>query len=309
MKPSDFDWSLRGVTVRETGAFVPFTPSLFKDIYIWWRYYLGEKRAKAIVNEPFRDVACHPREIQNVYLLWGAMQQASLRPLGPDTQTDLHFHFSDQPYIEDNTSRPKGLNQNCVDISKSKVASVFEEVFGYGLQVNPQTAPTPFICKSELNGKHDGFIAHKNQDPQEGWVYQKLIHTETKDNTVLDLRCPTVFGEIPLIFLKERPISKRFANMNSKCRLAETSDYLSDEECEKISRFCQKMKLDWGGLDILRDNTDKKIYIVDVNKTDMGPPLALPLEDKLASTRILGLALRRAVDFHYPPAIETADQG
>jgi len=97
--------------------------------------------------------------------------------------------------------------------------------------------------------------------------------------------------------------------MNSQCRLAETSDYLSDEERTKISQFCQEMNLDWGGLDILRDNIDKKIYIVDVNKTDMGPPLALPLKDKLASTRILGLALRRAVDFHYPPAVNPAEQG
>jgi len=309
MSPSDFDWSLRGVTVRETGAFVPFTAALFKDIYIWWRYYLAEKRAKTAVKAPFRTVACHPREIQNVYLLWGAMQQARLRPLGPETKTELHFHFSDQTYIDDNAQRPLGLNRNCIDISKSKVASVFEEVFGYGLRVDPRTAPTPFICKSELNGKHDGFISFDNRDPEEGWVYQKLIHTETKNDTVLDLRCPTVFGEIPLIFLKERPVKKRFANMNSKCRLAETSNHLSDEERAKISRFCQKMELDWGGLDILRDNNDKKIYIVDVNKTDMGPPLALPLKDKLASTHILGLALRRAVDFHYPPAIETPEEG
>lgn len=309
MKPSDFDWSFRGVRVRETGAFVPFTPALFKDIYIWWRYYRAETRSEPAAQEPFRNVACHPREIQNVYLLWGAMQQARLRALGPDAQTDLQFHFSDQTYINDDNTNISGLNGKCTDISKSKVAAVFENVFGYALRIDPLTAPTPFICKSELNGKHDGFISYENRNPQEGWVYQKLIQTETDKGTVLDLRCPTVFGDIPLIYLKERPINKRFANMNSQCRLAETSDYLSDEERTKISRFCQEMNLDWGGLDILRDNSDKKIYVVDVNKTDMGPPFALPLKDKLASTRILGLALRRAVDFHYPPAVNTAEQG
>lgn len=287
--------------MRETGAFVPFTPTLFKDIYLWWRYYLRETRSKPIINEAIRDVACHPREIQNVYLLWGAMQQARLRPMGPETPTDLHFHFSDQTYINDNDKRPVGLNHDCQDISKSKVAAVFEDVFGYALQVDPRTAPTPFICKSEINGKHDGFISYENREPEEGWVHQKLINTDTMNSTVLDLRCPTVFGDIPLIYLKERPIEKRFANMNSKCRLAKPEGYLTDEERKLIAQFCKKMKLDWGGLDILRDNTDKKIYIVDVNKTDMGPPLALPLKDKLASTRILGQALRRAIDLHYPP--------
>lgn len=54
------------------------------------------------------------------------------------------------------------------------------------------------------------------------------------------------------------------------------------------------MNLDWGGLDILRDRHDGRIYIVDVNKIDM-PPLALPFRDKMRSTRQLAAALRRMV--------------
>jgi hypothetical protein len=53
--------------------------------------------------------------------------------------------------------------------------------------------------------------------------------------------------------------------------------------------------MDWGGLDILRDRRTKQIYIVDANKTDMGPPLALPLADKMRATRLLASALRRYV--------------
>lgn len=304
MTPSDFDWSFRGVTVRETGAFVPFNAALFKDIYTWWRYYRLETRREAAVDGPHYDVSCYPREVQNVYLLWGAMRQAGLNPVAPTENTRLNFYFSDQTYLEEDASAPAGLNRDCRDISKTRVAEVFQEIFGYSLDVDPRTAATPFICKSELNGKHDGYIAHKNCEPREGWVYQKLIMTETANETVLDHRCPTVFGDIPLVYLKERPIGKRFANMNSRCRLSTPEDHFSEEERTLISQFCQKMKLDWGGLDILRDATDGRIYIVDVNKTDMGPPLALPLKDKLRSTEILGIALRRAVDFHYPPAVE-----
>ena len=55
------------------------------------------------------------------------------------------------------------------------------------------------------------------------------------------------------------------------------------------------MGRDWGGVDILRDAKTGRLYIVDVNKTDMGPPLALPLRHKLRAVKTLGLALRKAV--------------
>ena len=54
------------------------------------------------------------------------------------------------------------------------------------------------------------------------------------------------------------------------------------------------MCLDWGGLDILRDK-DGRIYVVDVNKTDMGPPITLPLGDKLKATGLLADAFLRLI--------------
>nr|QQZ51201.1 hypothetical protein JKL49_08855 [Phenylobacterium glaciei] len=44
-------------------------------------------------------------------------------------------------------------------------------------------------------------------------------------------------------------------------------------------------------MDILRDQPSGRIYIVDVNKTDVGPVIALSLRDKLASTEALAKAL------------------
>ena len=43
------------------------------------------------------------------------------------------------------------------------------------------------------------------------------------------------------------------------------------------------MGLDWGGFDILRDRADGQNYIVDVNKTDLEPVIALCWADKLRS--------------------------
>ena len=55
------------------------------------------------------------------------------------------------------------------------------------------------------------------------------------------------------------------------------------------------MKLDWGGLDILRDRANGRLYVVDVNKTDM-PPLALPFRDKVRAIALLGDALKRLLE-------------
>ena len=53
--------------------------------------------------------------------------------------------------------------------------------------------------------------------------------------------------------------------------------------------------VDWGGVDVLRDRADGRLYIVDANKTDMGPPIALNLPDKLKATRMLAQAFREFV--------------
>ncbi len=51
---------------------------------------------------------------------------------------------------------------------------------------------------------------------------------------------------------------------------------------------------DWCALDILRDR-DGRIYVVDVNKTDAGPIIALPMIEKLRSTAMLARALERMI--------------
>ena len=64
----------------------------------------------------------------------------------------------------------------------------------------------------------------------------------------------------------------------------------TEDEIRVISRFAEEIGLEWGGVDVLRDNASGKIYIVDANKTDMGPPVALKLGDKLKSTRRMAKA-------------------
>lgn len=285
---SDFDWSWRGVRVRETGAEIAFSFDLARDVWRGGLYIIRETlrpRAPVIAHAEFPLTKPRPW-----YLLWGALRQAGVRT-GPDPA--LAIHFSDDTIRTAEPCEDKiHINCDCTDISKSHVAAVFESVFGYGFSLDPETATAPYLEKSESNGVHDAHIRTEPTFRQPGRVYQKLINNETEYGTVLDFRCPTVFGTIPLVFLKERPVGRRFANLNTRVRLSTPDAHFSAEEIAKISAFCTAMKLEWGGLDILRDRADGKLYIVDVNKTDMGPPLALPIKEKLSAVKTLGNALR-----------------
>lgn len=273
---------------RETGAVIPFNLTLAKDFLTWYAYYVAE-RMRALFTRASYTAVCEPQPIRAWYLWWGVFLRAGIRYVNSSASADFAVHFEDLASVDPIPPSTRGphLNYACTDITKSKVAAAFAEAFGYELGVDPETYSGKLVCKSELNGKHDGFIVQGPATPKSGWVYQRLIDNTTPDGTVADLRCPTIGGAVPLVFIKERPIEKRFENLNTRCRLSTAEAHFSGEELEKISRFCQIMRLDFGGLDILRDNASGRLYIVDVNKTDMGPPLALPLREKLKSTSIL----------------------
>jgi hypothetical protein len=72
-------------------------------------------------------------------------------------------------------------------------------------------------------------------------------------------------------------------------------EVFSAEEQRQITAFTRAIGLDWGGVDVLRDRADGRLYIVDANKTDMGPPISLNLPDKLQATRMLAAAFREFV--------------
>ena len=94
------------------------------------------------------------------------------------------------------------------------------------------------------------------------------------------------------VFIKRRPLEKRFQNTNSEVVFRLPEDVFSTEDLTNIGAFTRELGLDWGAIDVLRDRGDGRLYIVDANKTDMGPPIALPLADKMKATRLLAAAFR-----------------
>jgi len=133
-------------------------------------------------------------------------------------------------------------------------------------------------------------------EPQRDRVYQRLIDNTFDGAEFVDIRTPVVGGRVPFVYLKRRTREGRFSNDNKRVDLAATETMFSAEELAGIARFTEAMGLDFGGLDILRDRGDGRIYIVDLNKTDMGPPTALSGAGKLRAMRGLARAFAELVD-------------
>jgi hypothetical protein len=183
--------------------------------------------------------------------------------------------------LENISKKEKVLNLNCTDISKEKVDELSVEIFGYGTFINPTTFNGKCVQKSNINAKHDGRVINcPVEKAEEGYIYQKVLDNKVDENFVRDIRVPLINGVIPFVYLKYRPVSDRFSNTNSHASLEKKENYLSEDEQAKIITFAEKVGLDYGELDVLRDNEDKKIYIVDVNNTPWGPPNHLPESDR-----------------------------
>ncbi|HBS30890.1 MAG TPA: hypothetical protein DEA40_03990, partial [Parvularcula sp.] len=167
----------------------------------------------------------------------------------------------------------------------------------YSLTVDPLTHRGVAVEKSELNGKHDGLIVEcPLASPRGDRVYQRLIDNTFDGREFIDIRTPVVGGKAPFVYLKRRTRDLRFSNENHRVDLAPADAMLSRDEQAKIGEFARAMALDFGGLDVLRNREDGRIYVVDANKTDMGPPSALSAPDKVKAMRGIADAFAALVD-------------
>ena len=157
------------------------------------------------------------------------------------------------------------VNEEANDISKNKVMDCFETVFGYSLRIDPLTYfrhNDKCVIKNNLNAKHDGFIfTHTTENEMElsayfknsaakGMVFQKLIDNRINRTDNAD----TLHYRVP-------PQNKKTTVIKIAC------DVFTNDEIDNIYAFCNAMHLDYCELDVLRDITNRRIYIVDANDT------------------------------------------
>ncbi len=300
----------RDLFVESTKTTIPLNWSFFKSFFIQFGLFFVVVGFYLLRQVQFTrkryTIGFYPAQPKPWYKVWNVTRFMGTRYSDDIRQCDVLFCFEDKTHSTLNTDyigvpNKKVINGYCTDIGKDKVMRVFGEVFGYDLEVDPTAYTGKAVCKSIENAAHDGRIIECPIERREaGVVYQRLIDNSYNGKTVQDIRAPVIGGRIPFVYIKERGIDHRFADRNSNALMAETRDILTDDEAKRISIFCERMGLDYGGLDILRDRLSGKIFVVDVNKTCMGPPVPLTLSDKVRALRREGAALAALIDRHTP---------
>jgi hypothetical protein len=193
------------------------------------------------------------------------------------------------------------INARSNDISKMRVQRVFAEVFEYQLEVDPRSYRGRAVKKSDANYRHDGMIIECPCEPddEEGVVYQRLVDTENSGGFCVDHRVPVLGGEVPVVYLKYKPLDDRFDTI-THADIVKPHDAFSQEELGLISKFARAMGLDFGELDVLRDRDDGRIYVVDVNNTPSGPQRGFSSEQQRQAASVLASAYRRLVEAYAP---------
>lgn len=295
----DFEFGLTSLRVRKTGARVPYSPSVLAQVTAWFRYFFAAQRIEPAT--PAFTIAFTPERARPWYLIWAVSRAAGAKLTKDASQADVVMQFEDATYTPNPVParlKPgvKLINFGCTDVSKTRVARASEIAFGTPLMIDPAAYVGPAVEKSEINAAHDGRVVQCPTPAVPGRSYQRLIDNRSVDpNLVDDLRTCTVGGKPACVFIKRRPVAKRFLNTNTEVLLRKPEEVFTPEEIAQISAFTHEIGLEWGGVDVLRDRTDGRLYIVDANKTDMGPPISLNLPDKIKATRMLAAAFRALV--------------
>lgn len=295
---SDFKLDQGVILVKKTGARIVPDLALLHSIFTWFCFYFfvqNWRTWRLITGHKRPTIAFHPDKPRPWYFIWSVFHVSGAKLVDDVTQADIVMQFDDSTEASHVSPSVKPgarlINFGCTDISKSRVAEAFEAASGYSLAVNPRTFAGRMVEKSELNAAHDGRVIEGPLDePVEGKAYQRLIDNEIAGGLVEDLRCCLVGGTPIIVFRKRRPLERRFLNENVQVLLDEPKNCYSADEIRVIEAFAAEIGLDWGGVDVLRDRSTGRIYIVDANKTDMGPPVALKLGSKLRATRRMARA-------------------
>jgi len=284
----------RRIHVATTGAVIEIDRSFRADLIAVvkiYTYFVAQK-IKQIFTRPklAGTIAFYPQIPGPWYNIWQVVRLAGLKTLSDVSQANYVFIFEDKTFSQYDKDFVRGpdavqINHRVDDISKDHVAGVFEDVFGYAIRIDPMTHTGPAIRKSNVNGTHDGIVIDCPIDVSELSVdhtYQRLVDSTFNGKTSEDLRIAYVLGKIALVYHKHKPLDDRFGTDYLSVDVKTASDVFSPKEVRLISLFCEKMGLDFGAVDVMRDKHDDRIYIVDVNKTCM-PVLSLSLKTQIKS--------------------------
>jgi hypothetical protein len=284
------------ILVKSTGVRMKNDLQLWSDIFRWLTYY-AFVRVRGFFARTGPRIFFTPHRPRPWYIIWAATVWGGMRFARAPEEADATFYFEDQTQAAPPPPRhARAFNFGVGDVSKSHVARVMEEAFGYPLLIDPQRHDGEAVEKGEGNGLHDGRLVRCPLIPVPGKAYQRVIKTEADDGWAYDLRTACVGGKPIAVYVKKKPAAARFSIQNTSVVVTTPEEVFSPAEIAQLQRFCDVMQLDWGGLDVLRERESGRLFVVDVNKTDTGPAVVLSWKDRARVTRLLADALRDMID-------------
>lgn len=294
------------IYVRQTGQQIPIDQKLFGSVIAVLRVYLylfGVKVFRFLTfKRPLGTIAFVPHMPAFWYNIWIANQIAGFRSAGDAAGADSVFVFEDSTVnVFDPDSLPAHtvkINHRITDVTKKRVGTLFEQVFGYAIEVDPLTYEGEGIRKSNQNGAHDGvkirFPLREDQIVPE-FVYQRLVDSTNTPGISEDLRIAYVFGRIAVVYHKFKDTAVRFGTEYLRVDLRTPEDVFSQSEISLLTEFCEEMGLDFGAVDVMRDKNTGRIYVVDVNKTCM-PVLSLTFREQMNAQRRIATAFLEGLE-------------
>jgi hypothetical protein len=185
---------------------------------------------------------------------------------------------------------PNAINVRCLDVSKSRVNEEWERVAGYPLAVDPLVTSGSIVVKPEENARHAGVIVEGPiERRRRGHVYQRLVDCRVGDQ-IVQLRAVIIGPHIALAYEKFRPYPNWFTG-TQKTIPRKPDELFSTTEQQTLLGFAAAMGLDYGELDVLRDQHSGLIYVVDANRTPARPHQLAP-EDQASVYDIQAEAFR-----------------
>lgn len=216
------------------------------------------------------------------YTLVAMLHEIDYQGVGDiDADFDVAVAWADRtwmdsdPTLERIAARMPVWNIDCRDISKRRVDEAMRAVFGYGAEIDPLTWHGQCAVKTDENACGlGGVVITPINNPDPRMVYQRLIECR-EHGRIVNYRVPVIAGSLPLCYVLERaPIVEHLKTDATACRLVETDDLFSASEQQQILALCRDIHLDFGELDVLRDDDDGRIYVIDANKTPAGMGIA-----------------------------------
>ncbi len=138
---SDFQFHDGGLTVHKTGTKIRLDGTLIGECLNWFGYHVivrARSWALAATRSPGAAIWFTPDKPRPWYLIWAAMAWSGCRMARSPQEADACFCFEDATWgLRALPTHERAFNFGCLDVSKSHVSAVFEEVFGYPLAIDP----------------------------------------------------------------------------------------------------------------------------------------------------------------------------